>query len=151
MCHHIRRSGQPSEGADNSNPCWRLYYLHPRPLHPTVMPTLNKPKRPWNNPPSKSNQNDKETDRFYLSTYWRKLTKHHRRAHPCCQYCDAKGLVTACTLTDHYLPRRLFPELEHTESNFRSSCDPCHNRKRRLEAGQSRGTILNKLQSNGYR
>jgi 5-methylcytosine-specific restriction endonuclease McrA len=107
------------------------------------MPTVQR------KPPS---QNVKKTDPFYLSVPWRNLTLLVRNEEPLCAYCKLKGRITASELTDHFKPRRLFPELQLVRSNMKGCCHECHNLKRAWEKGiftrdQFELEILNFIQS----
>lgn len=86
-------------------------------------------RRPWM--PKPKTQEDKKTDPFYLTKEWKKLSQRIRRERPTCEYCNP--VVTPATLTDHVLPRRLFPELAMEEGNLKASCAKCHNKKRVIE------------------
>jgi 5-methylcytosine-specific restriction endonuclease McrA len=63
------------------------------------------------------------------------LTELVRQEEPLCVYCKIKNRVTAAALTDHFKPRRVFPELQLVRSNMRPSCHECHNKKRNWESG----------------
>jgi 5-methylcytosine-specific restriction endonuclease McrA len=95
------------------------------------MPSVTKIQRPWIK--KATNQSEKKTDKFYHSSPWRKSTKYHRAKNPLCYYCELSGTTRIGTLTDHFRPRKIFPDLALEPTNFRTSCDPCHNVKRQWE------------------
>lgn len=84
--------------------------------------------RPW------QSKAIKEHDSFYNSTYWLKIRAHKLERDPACEYCPPTGRIRAATTVDHVLPRRWYPELSDVDSNLRSCCTLCHNRKRKVES-----------------
>lgn len=96
------------------------------------MPSVSKIQRPWIR--KAESQSEKATDKFYLSTPWRKLRAYVLAEDPLCYYCQHAGLRRLATIGDHFRPRRLFPELELVRENIKGSCDHHHNQKRQWES-----------------
>lgn len=65
---------------------------------------------------------EKRTDRFYVSTAWRRLRAVQLRAHPLCDMCGAFA-----TLVDHITPRA-DGGAPYDGANLRSLCASCHAR-----------------------
>jgi 5-methylcytosine-specific restriction endonuclease McrA len=86
-------------------------------------------------PKSKAKTNSLQHDSFYDSIQWRLISRTFKRNNPFCYYCSVKEnpIITIGFICDHLLPRRFFPELEFTESNFRNSCRSCDQKKRQIE------------------
>lgn len=79
----------------------------------------------------------KQHDKFYDTKTW-KQTRISFFALPenvPCRECKKKGLIVIAFILDHILPRRWFPELEFTPSNFQGLCRHCDSKKRWLEKG----------------
>lgn len=83
----------------------------------------------------KPQQYTKTPDPFYHSKEWKSARRSHLMQNPLCFYSQLNGVIDAATLVDHFRPRRLFPELSLDPSNFRSSNDEMHNKKRVWERG----------------
>jgi 5-methylcytosine-specific restriction protein A len=68
---------------------------------------------------------------------WQQASKHYLIEHPLCVYCLEKKppVLRSATLVDHYIPHRGNYTLLWDESNWRSSCDECHNIKTAKEDG----------------
>jgi 5-methylcytosine-specific restriction protein A len=65
---------------------------------------------------------------------WAKASAGHRRRHPLCVGCLARGRTEAATCTDHVIPAADRPDLFWDSGNWQSGCDWCHNTlKQRLE------------------
>jgi 5-methylcytosine-specific restriction enzyme A len=95
------------------------------------MPSVTKIQRPWIR--KAETQAEKKTDKFYVSTLWRKLRAVILANDPLCYYCLLSGHRRLATICDHYRPRKIFPELELSPENIKGSCDNCHNVKRNFE------------------
>lgn len=65
-----------------------------------------------------------ESDDFYKTERWKRLSAYYRKVHPLCEECEA----AASDLTDHIKPRKTHPELSLDWDNLRALCRPCHNR-----------------------
>jgi 5-methylcytosine-specific restriction protein A len=65
-----------------------------------------------------------ESDSFYKTERWRKLSVHYRRTHPVCECCNA----AASEITDHIQPLKARPDLALSWDNLRALCRACHNR-----------------------
>lgn len=65
-----------------------------------------------------------DSDCFYRTERWRKLSVYYRKRHPVCEECQA----AASEITDHIKPRKTHPELSLDWDNLRALCRPCHNR-----------------------
>ena len=76
----------------------------------------------------KYNDARSETDKFYGTARWRKLSIYFRKLHPLCVNCKAEGNVTPAQVVDHIQPLKLRPDLATEWSNLRSLCHACHNR-----------------------
>lgn len=97
------------------------------------MPSVTKVSRPWI--VKAQTQAEKKTDPFYLSSLWRKSRAYHLSINPICYYCALGGHkhIPEPSIVDHYRPRRLYPELELSPENFRTSCSQAHDKKRQWE------------------
>jgi len=72
---------------------------------------------------------------FYLSPGWRAARARKLQKDPLCEDCLVEGRVTPATMVHHEKSVRDYPELALVESNFRSLCDPCHNKKHPEKGG----------------
>lgn len=70
------------------------------------------------------NQRRDESDSFYKTERWKKLSAYYRKHHPVCEYCSN----AASDITDHIKPYKTHPELGLDWDNLRALCRPCHNR-----------------------
>ena len=68
---------------------------------------------------------------------WQQASKLFLAGNPLCYYCQQKDppVVTAAVLVDHYIPHRGNYDLFWDRSNWRPSCDECHNIKTAKEDG----------------
>lgn len=68
-----------------------------------------------------------ESDSFYNSTAWRKVSSQIRRERPLCEFCASE----VSDVVDHFYERRMphgeFYELH--DSNLNALCHCCHNKK----------------------
>ena len=71
----------------------------------------------------------KTTDRFYLSTAWRKLRERYLQENPLCADCEAIGRAEPAYICDHVVERADDPSLELEWSNLRGLCLSHHNSK----------------------
>ncbi len=65
-----------------------------------------------------------ESDSFYKTERWKKLSAYYRKYHPVCECCNG----AASDITDHIKPYKTHPELGLDWDNLRALCRPCHNR-----------------------
>ncbi|RMH96305.1 HNH endonuclease [Stutzerimonas nitrititolerans] len=65
-----------------------------------------------------------ESDGFYKTERWKKLSAYYRKRYPVCEYCNN----AASDITDHVKPYKTHPELGLEWDNLRALCRPCHNR-----------------------
>ncbi|WP_134470464.1 HNH endonuclease, partial [Pseudomonas aeruginosa] len=65
-----------------------------------------------------------ESDGFYKTERWKRLSARYRRLHPICEECDE----APSQITDHIKARKTHPELSLVWSNLRALCRACHNR-----------------------
>ena len=70
---------------------------------------------------------------WYSLARWEKKAREHKRHHPVCVMCDAKGLIAPAEVADHVIPHkgdyRLF-----WFGALQSLCTDCHNRdKQQIE------------------
>lgn len=70
------------------------------------------------------NQRRDESDSFYKTERWKKLSAYYRKHHPVCECCNG----AASDITDHIKPYKTHPELGLDWDNLRALCRPCHNR-----------------------
>ncbi|HHK4255451.1 HNH endonuclease [Pseudomonas aeruginosa] len=70
------------------------------------------------------NQCRDESDGFYKTERWKRLSARYRRLHPICEECDE----APSQITDHIKARKTHPELSLVWSNLRALCRSCHNR-----------------------
>lgn len=73
------------------------------------------------------NEGRAESDKFYGTSRWRKLSLYYRKLHPLCVNCKSEGRVTPAQVVDHIEPLKLRPDLATEWSNLRSLCHACHN------------------------
>lgn len=64
-----------------------------------------------------------ESDAFYKTERWKKLSAYYRRVHPVCEECDS----AASEITDHIKAFKLNPDLALDWNNLRALCRRCHN------------------------
>ncbi len=69
------------------------------------------------------NERRDESDAFYRTERWKKLSAHYRKKHPVCEHCDN----AASDITDHIKPVKTHPALALAWDNLRALCRPCHN------------------------
>lgn len=74
------------------------------------------------------NEQRDESDAFYKTERWKRLSIRFRKLHPLCCECEREGRVTPSKMVDHIQPRKAHPELSLEWSNLRALCWPCHNR-----------------------
>lgn len=67
------------------------------------------------------NERRDESDSFYKTERWKKLSAAYRRAHPVCEQCKA----AVSDITDHIKPTKTHPELALDWGNLRALCRPC--------------------------
>lgn len=72
---------------------------------------------------------------FYKSAKWRQAREWKLAAQPLCEDCLAEGRVTPATMVHHVKELRDFPALALEQSNLRSDCDSCHNKKHPNKGG----------------
>lgn len=70
------------------------------------------------------NEKRDESDGFYKTERWKRLSAHYRKVHPICEECER----AASDITDHIKPYKTHPELGLDWDNLRALCRPCHNR-----------------------
>jgi 5-methylcytosine-specific restriction protein A len=73
-----------------------------------------------------------EERRFYSSYRWQLIRKHHRSEEPFCRECKAQGVIQVAECVDHIVPIREGGS-PYDPANLQSLCQPCHNKKRRME------------------
>ncbi|NLY16632.1 MAG: HNH endonuclease [Gammaproteobacteria bacterium] len=76
---------------------------------------------------AKYNERRAESDKFYGTSRWRKLSLYYRRLHPLCVRCRELGRATPAQVVDHIKPLKTHPELATEWDNLRSLCHACHN------------------------
>ncbi|WP_185753290.1 HNH endonuclease [Stutzerimonas stutzeri] len=64
-----------------------------------------------------------ESDSFYKTERWKKLSAYYRKKHPVCECCEN----AASDITDHIKPVKTHPDLALDWDNLRALCRPCHN------------------------
>lgn len=78
---------------------------------------------------------DKDSEAFYNSSPWRKLSKEYRINHPLCELCLSIGIYTPAQMVDHIVPiRQGGARLD--ESNLQSLCYRCHEAKSKKEGSR---------------
>ncbi|WP_423836300.1 HNH endonuclease [Stutzerimonas stutzeri] len=70
------------------------------------------------------NERRDQSDSFYKTERWKKLSAYYRKRHPVCEHCDN----AASDITDHIKPFKTHPALGLDWDNLRALCRPCHNR-----------------------
>ncbi|TLX53835.1 HNH endonuclease [Stutzerimonas nosocomialis] len=70
------------------------------------------------------NERRDESDSFYKTERWKKLSAYYRKVHPICEECER----AASDITDHIKAYKTHPELGLDWENLRALCRPCHNR-----------------------
>jgi 5-methylcytosine-specific restriction endonuclease McrA len=107
------------------------------------MPKIIKTQR-------QEHQYQKIHDDFYDSPAWRRLTRRKKEEQPFCEYCLPEFIVDGY-VTDHQLPRRLFPELALTYANLKRACKTCDGKKRQIESKcHDRATAIVLLGEGGF-
>jgi 5-methylcytosine-specific restriction endonuclease McrA len=97
------------------------------------MPRIDNLKRPWIIPSEKSR--NKEHNKFYDSTGWRRLRLEVLQEKPLCEACKARGIVKEANIGDHIQPVELFPELALSKPNIMPLCESDHAKKSSIERG----------------
>ena len=102
------------------------------------MPILpNKVKRPWQKE-YKPQQRAVDMSWFYNNWRWRMFSKRYKDSHPICKPCEAKGIITPTTVTDHivrYVDNGPGFNVNNLKDEyFQPMCDACHNSKSGKEA-----------------
>lgn len=72
----------------------------------------------------KYNERRDESDSFYKTERWKKLSAYYRKKHPVCEHCEN----AASDITDHIKPYKSHPDLGLDWDNLRALCRACHNR-----------------------
>lgn len=81
---------------------------------------------------------------FYSTPAWRKLrARVVRRDHYRCIVCKASVATPGSSRVDHIKPRKTHPHLELVESNCRTLCAACDNRRHAEKGGAPRGCDVN--------
>jgi len=70
---------------------------------------------------------------------WQQARLRFLQANPLCVGCEAQGRTVAASVVDHVIAHRGDQHLFWQRSNWRSTCQPCHDAKTELdeEAGQT--------------
>jgi len=91
-----------------------------------------KIKRSWL-PERKAHSRSVDNSAFYNSWKWRKFSKQFKLANPLCVMCEAEGIVSKATVTDHII-RIEAGGAQFDKNNCQSLCDYHHNQKSGKEA-----------------
>jgi 5-methylcytosine-specific restriction protein A len=75
------------------------------------------------------NSRDREAQRFYDSSAWRKLRAIKKKRSPLCEECYRQGRITPAYIVDHIIERRERPDIALDIDNLQTLCMACHNRK----------------------
>lgn len=67
----------------------------------------------------------KQTDKFYLSTRWRRFRDWYLANHPLCEQCEREGRIARADLVDHVIELRDGGS-RLDESNAQALCWKCH-------------------------
>jgi 5-methylcytosine-specific restriction endonuclease McrA len=95
--------------------------------------------------PKKKYDQTIKSDPFYHANTWRKKSESQRTTHPYCRSCQLNGYVTLGHLADHIIPISVGGS-KFDDRNIQTLCNPCHNRKRKLESmGIIQPHVLNDL------
>lgn len=68
-----------------------------------------------------------ESDGFYKTERWKRLSLRYRKLHPLCENCEKHNRVTPSRMVDHKQPVKTHPELALDWENLQALCWPCHN------------------------
>lgn len=96
------------------------------------MPTAPKKIKRWWKPERKPFQRN-TSNKVYQTYKWRKFSAAYKDRNPLCVKCDAKGITTAASVTDHIV-RIEDGGAVYDESNLQSLCRFHHNSKSGKEA-----------------
>ena len=69
-----------------------------------------------------------KSDERYHTPRWIKLSQRWRIAHPLCEECKRKGIITPAQCVDHIIPAPICEDF-FDESNLQSLCYECNMRK----------------------
>ncbi|ASA14197.1 HNH endonuclease signature motif containing protein [Pseudomonas aeruginosa] len=75
----------------------------------------------------KYNARRDDSDAFYKTERWRRLSIHYRKLHPLCEECEGRGLIVESRMVDHIKAVKSHPELALSWDNLRALCWTCHN------------------------
>lgn len=70
-----------------------------------------------------------EERKFYDKAAWKNLRNMYILNNPICVMCKKEGKIKQGNVVDHIKPKRFYPELAYTESNFQTLCYECHTKK----------------------
>lgn len=64
----------------------------------------------------------------YHTWRWTKLSRAFREAHPLCEECRRRGVITPAEVVDHIVPVEVCADF-WDQSNWQSLCQKCNNEK----------------------
>ena len=86
--------------------------------------------------PTKKDTGSKQDFRkFYGSTRWKRLRKHHREQNPLCAVCLKAGFLTPMKVVDHIVPIQQGGDPMAVDG-LQSLCQLCHNQKISADRGE---------------
>lgn len=93
------------------------------------------PQLPWIAKKPKNAIVEDPFRKLYNSPRWRAARASFLSANPLCSYCPEDGITTVANTVDHFVNVRSGQVDFWDESNWRASCERCHNIKRQAERG----------------
>ncbi|HGK0852396.1 TPA: hypothetical protein ACJZVL_006638, partial [Pseudomonas aeruginosa] len=68
----------------------------------------------------KYNARRDDSDAFYKTERWRRLSIYYRKLHPLCEECEGRGLIVESRMVDHIKAVKSHPELALSWDNLRA-------------------------------
>jgi 5-methylcytosine-specific restriction protein A len=78
---------------------------------------------------------DKEMQKFYNSSSWKKLRKIKLNKDPLCERCLKMDRIRVADVVHHIKEAKEHPELRLREDNLMSLCHNCHNKLHKAQQG----------------
>lgn len=100
--------------------------------------TARCPEHTKSRPKAKPTDYRVQSNAFYNSPTWRKLSKAHKRRNPLCAHCAKQDRTAVGDVTDHIIEISDDWSMRLEPSNLQTLCTPCH-AKKTAEAKRSRG------------
>lgn len=82
--------------------------------------------------------------RAFYNYRWQRASKFFLKLNPVCVRCDADGVLTAASVTDHVVPHKGDKKLFWNKGNWQALCVTCHNSKTATEDGGFGRAVVSK-------